>query len=349
MRTRSWTCCRGSRTPGARRGLVTAFWVSLGGSLAMTGLLVPVLRRLGLHDVPNDRSLHAKRIPRGGGIAVVLAALLAALGAEKTDAGELGVVLGAALVLGTVGLVDDVRSLPPIVRLAAQGIVALAASLAVARLAGDVGPWAPAFVVVATAATVAYVNAFNFMDGVNGISALNAAVCGAWFAWLGHDYDITALLLVGAALAGAALGFLPWNVSSRIFLGDAGSYGVGALIATTCALGWGAGAPGPLVVAPTLIYFADTGWVILKRAWAGQPLTQAHRGHVYQRLVLWGWPHWAAAGWSAALAGVICVVAAVLHGGQPMVAFLLAALVVLAYLATPRLTTRTMPDRTGIS
>jgi UDP-GlcNAc:undecaprenyl-phosphate GlcNAc-1-phosphate transferase len=328
---------------------VTAFWIALGTALGLTGLLVPVLRRAGLYDAPNDRSMHATPTPRGGGMAVLLAVVLATVAEGEGDVVHVGVLVVTALMLGMVGLVDDVRSLAPALRLTAQGIVALTASLVVARLVGDAGLWAPGFVIAAAVAAVAYVNAFNFMDGINGISALNAAVCGGWLAWLGHGHDVTALVLVGSALAGAALGFLPWNASSRVFLGDVGSYGVGALVASASVLGWGAGIPASLVVAPTLLYFADTGWVILKRGWAGEPLTQAHRSHVYQRLVRRGWPHWASAGWSAALATVMCLLAAVLYDRQPMTTVLLASLVVLTYLATPRLTTGALPDRTGAS
>lgn len=328
---------------------MTAFWIALVSALPLSGLLVPVLRRANVYDAPNDRSLHATPTPRGGGIAVLLALVLATVVADDGSLGRAAVPVAAAIVLGAVGLLDDVRSLSPVLRLAAQGIVALTASAAVARLVGDAGLWAPGFVAAGAIATAAYVNAFNFMDGVNGISALNAAVCGGWLVWLGHGYDVTALALVGAALAGATLGFLPWNASSRLFLGDVGSYGVGALIATASLLGWGAGVPGPLVVAPTLLYLADTGWVLLKRAWAGQPLTQAHRGHVYQRLVGVGWPHLASAGWSAALAAVICVLAALLYDREPLTAVLLVVLVVLAYLATPQLMTRVLPNRTAAS
>jgi UDP-N-acetylmuramyl pentapeptide phosphotransferase/UDP-N-acetylglucosamine-1-phosphate transferase len=274
---------------------------------------------------------------------------VATLGADHADPAGLGVVLAAALVLGTVGLVDDVRSLRAGLRLAAQGSVALAASAAVVWWEGDAGLWAPVFVAVATVATVSYVNAFNFMDGVNGISAFNAVICGGWLAWLGHEYRVAVLLLVGLALAGAALGFLPWNASSRIFLGDVGSYGVGGLIAVACVLGWGAGVPGPLVVAPTLVYLADTGWVIVKRARAGQPLTEAHRGHVYQRLVLQGWAWWAAAGWSAAFAAAICGLAAAFYDDRPAAAVMLAMLLVLTYLATPLLTARAVPAGRGVS
>lgn len=328
---------------------MTAFWVSLASALGLTGVLVPLLRRAGVHDLPNDRSMHHVPTPRGGGIAVLFAVLVATATARDVRWGEAGVLLAAALVLGAVGFVDDLRSLSPTLRLATQAVVALMASVAIMRVSGGAGLWGPVFVLVATVAVVAYVNAFNFMDGVNGISALNAVVCGVWLAWLGHHYHVADMLTVGIALAGAALGFLPWNASSRIFLGDVGSYGAGGLVATACVLAWGAGAPAPLVVAPTLVYFADTGWVILKRARAGEPLTQAHRGHVYQRLVQQGWPHWASAAWSAALPALICLVGAVLYDRRPLVSFLLALFLVLAYLATPRLTARTGAAQVRVS
>jgi hypothetical protein len=114
-------------------------------------------------------------------------------------------------------------------------------------------------------------------------------------------------------------------------------------------MGWAYGVPGPLLIAPTLVYFADTGWALLKRVYAGKPLNQAHRGHVYQRLVGQGWSHLASAGWSAGLAAVTCLVAATMYDRQPMTTFVLAILVALAYLATPRVKVRSMAEKTSVS
>ena len=309
------------------------FWLSLVVSVVATGAAIVILRRRQLLDVPNHRSSHAVPTPRGGGLAVMVAVVV---GVAVSGNSESWPVLLPALLLAAVGFADDLRSLSSRVRLAAQVALGLLLSLWVAHDVGTAGLAAAVFVGVCLVGIVGYVNAFNFMDGVNGISALNAAVGGAWFAWLGHQHDSHTLLVLGAVVAGAALGFLPWNASSRVFLGDVGSYGLGALLAGAAVLAWAHEVPAVLCVAPLLVYFADTAWVIVRRARAGRPLTEAHREHVYQRLVQGGWSHLGAAAWCAGSSGALAVAMAVLYDHHRAAALALVVLVLSGYLATPR-------------
>lgn len=305
------------------------FWLALVSALVLTGLLMRVLRVAQMLDVPNARSSHQTPTPRGGGLAVMMAVALALLvvGSERVLTPVI-----SALALAAVGLVDDMRSLGVMVRLGAQLSVAIAA---VVLLRDQADVWLPLFLVVGVLGVVAYVNAFNFMDGVNGISALNAVLAGGWFVWIGHEYDEANLVTIGAALGGASLGFLPWNVCGRIFLGDVGSYGLGALIAVTALTAWSDGVPPLVVLAPLAVYFADAGWALIRRVRAGEPLAEPHRDHVYQRLVQQGWPHLLSAGWSVLVAAAGCLGVALLISPLPvLVPALLAGLVVL-YLTSP--------------
>jgi UDP-N-acetylmuramyl pentapeptide phosphotransferase/UDP-N-acetylglucosamine-1-phosphate transferase len=317
---------------------MTSFWVSLGTSLALTGLSVPLLRRAQFMDVPNQRSSHVLVTPRGGGVAVMLAVVVGVLGGQRAAAWPLVLL---AVLLAVVGLMDDARTLSSRVRLGAQVLLGTALSLWVASYAGTAGLAAAVFGVVCLFGVVSYVNAFNFMDGINGISALNATLTGAWFAWLGWDQDLPVVALVGGCMAGAALGFLPWNAPrARVFLGDVGSYGIGAVVAGLAAVSWGAGAPALTVVAPLLVYLADTGWVILRRARAGAPLMEAHREHVYQRLLAQGWGHVASACVNAGAGVLICLLVVVLAPAHPAAVVVLAAAVLALYLSLPELDRR---------
>ena len=311
---------------------MTTFAVALLIALPTTGLLVRLLRRQPFIDLPNHRSSHDVPTPRGGGLAVLLAVVVA-LAVTTPEAWP---VLVPVVLLGLLGLADDVRSLSPSVRLIGQLLVALGVTIVVGLEVGDAGLWLGVFLVIGPIGYVGYVNAFNFMDGVNGISALNAAVAGAWFVWLGSDRDLPLLVAGGAALAGAALGFLPWNARSQVFLGDVGSYAIGALVATLGLTALAVGVPGPLVLAPLVVYIADTAWAIMRRVRSGDSLTQAHRDHVYQRLVQRGWPHLASAAWTALLAVGACFGIAVVYRISPALALLVAVSVVVVYLGTPR-------------
>lgn len=256
--------------------------VELAVAFAVTVLSTPVIRRAladrGVLDVPNERSSHIVPVPRGGGLACSLGVLIALAFAYATRdttppwPTSLGVMALAAL-----GFEDDRRGLSARVRLVAQ--------VAVGALVGTAigGPW---WTVLGIACLPVAVNVVNFMDGINGITGLNVGCWGLVAAALGNTYHAEALTVLGAATAGAAFGFLPWNAPrARVFLGDSGSYLLGALVGTGVLVGVHSGVPGPVLIAPLSVYLADTGSTLARRAIRREALMSAHREHVYQRLV----------------------------------------------------------------
>lgn len=308
------------------------FVISLAGTLILVGVLIPLLRNY-LVDVPNARSSHHQSIPRGGGVAVVAVITGVATWTVDLDAGMVAL-LTAACVLAGVGLLDDWRSLPSSVRLCAQ--LMTTGVLAVILVAsGEVSWWVLLPLVVGM---TGFVNAFNFMDGVNGISGLNAAAIGLWWAWAGNAEGQSAIAALGLILTGSAIGFLPWNIPhARVFLGDTGSYGIGILIGGLSALAVVRGLPWWWALAPLVVYGADTGWALVKRVCARKPLAEAHRGHVYQRLVDGGWPHMAAAAACAGSTILVCLAAGAAQVSLAWWAVALVVLIVVAYLSSARL------------
>lgn len=306
--------------------------VPLALSFALVGALVPLLRRAQFLDMPNHRSSHAAPIPRGGGLAVMATIAVGVWLADDFDAWP---VVIAAMLLAVVGLIDDVRPMPGTIRLLAQVAAALSIC-AWAAMSSEAASWARLVVVVVV--IVGFVNAFNFMDGVNGISGLTTTVVGAYWAITGMRHDLEWASALGLVLGGAALGFLPWNApKARIFLGDVGSYGLGLLIGAISAIAWTQGVPWLLAIAPLAVYGADTGWVLVKRVRGGRPLMEAHREHVYQRMVDGGWPHLRAASLCAVAVALTCVAASLTWQSFPLLGALLVAALATAYLATPTL------------
>ncbi len=179
------------------------------------------------------------------------------------------------------------------------------------------------------------------MDGVNGISAAHALIAGVAYAcyaaWGQHPF------LLGASLAVAvsALLFLPWNAGRAwVFLGDVGSYALGAALAVLAAWAVLRGVPVEAVLGPLALYLADTAWTLLRRIRAGEPWLQSHRTHVYQQWCDAGWSHQEVTLLTAALTILLTLLGAVSLTGDLMlrVAADAAGLLLLAcYLRSPAL------------
>lgn len=257
-------------------------------SFALQVLVVPILRSRAVLDVPGERSSHVVATPRGGGVAVVLA-LIAVLAAMVQP--PLAIVASVAG-FAALGAIDDVRSLPAIARLIVQVVLAGLTSAAVISVLD-----LPSTVIVGFVGCMAwlvlYVNGFNFMDGINGISAMQAVLMGVAFGVCGLILDSGLLTGGGAALAGAAAGFLPFNArpAAKVFLGDVGSYGLGAAIALLAVLAVAEGVPVWVALAIPGIYLADVLGTLARRALERKPLLSAHRDHVYQHLIRTGSAH----------------------------------------------------------
>lgn len=253
-------------------------------SFGTSGLIQPLLRSIGLVDVPNHRSSHSETTLLGGGVAVLITVTLvfsvASFFLDTPVTGEL-VVIATAGLLGLTGLVDDLRSLPVTLRIAIQAAVSLILALLILNYMNQ--PLWLALVVIPVGVVV--VNAVNFMDGVNGISALHGIILGATVCFAGVAADHLAVAVLGAVVAAAFLGFLPWNFPrAKMFLGDVGSYFLGGLFLGAGVLVWLATGSILLAVSPIATYLADVFSTLLIRFRRGASLTEAHSDHCYQAI-----------------------------------------------------------------
>jgi UDP-N-acetylmuramyl pentapeptide phosphotransferase/UDP-N-acetylglucosamine-1-phosphate transferase len=307
-------------------------------------LTIALLRRMAVLDVPGRRSSHAVPTPRGGGAPVAVGLAAALLITPGSGFARLAVAV-AVLFFGLLGLLDDLRGLPAVTRLALQaaGAAVVAGLLLADRVQQPAAVAAAAALVIAIWLT-GFVNAFNFMDGVNGISGAHAVIGGVVYAcqagWSRDSVGITA----GLSLACGAAVFLPWNAGrARVFLGDVGSYSIGAALAVLAARLVLRGVPPEAVAGPVALYLADTAWTLQRRIRNGEPWLEAHRTHVYQRWCAAGWSHQEVTGVTSTLTVLLCLfgVFTLIGGTAERVTADLAGLGVLAvYLASPALLTR---------
>jgi len=233
-------------------------------------------------DVPNQRSLHERPVPRSGGIAM-MAGVFAGFAILQTP---LAIVLPAAVLVAFSHL-DDLHGLPIPVRLGAQ--LAAAAGFAFGALPAVALP----SLVLIVIGILWMTNLYNFMDGSDGLAG-GMTITGFAFlgagAWMSAD---DALLIECAIVAAAGAAFLPFNFPpARVFMGDAGSVPIGFLAAVLSLLGWRDGDwPFWFPAAVFAPFIADSVVTLLKRIGAGERFWEAHNKHYYQRLVRMGWGH----------------------------------------------------------
>lgn len=312
-------------------------------SLLLPFAVKPLLRRLGVIDIPNTRSSHSTVVLRGMGLAVSLAILVAlvlslATGLVAVDRSLILVILVLVAAASALGWIEDFRGLSVRVRLATQLLIGAVGTAALATTIDDSSYW---WIPVGAIAVATYINAANFMDGINGISGMHGLVVGLFYAWAGVLADQLWLTVAGLVVAAAFAGFLPWNLGRGfVFLGDVGSYLLGASIAAIAVTGLLAGVYLEYLLSPVLIYLADTFTTFLRRARRGERLSTAHRQHVYQRLTDTGLSHVQVSvlvSVLSALTGAAGFVLATAPAPLAVSASLFAAVVVAVYLYSPRI------------
>jgi UDP-GlcNAc:undecaprenyl-phosphate GlcNAc-1-phosphate transferase len=308
---------------------------------AAEAVMIPLLRRAAIIDIPGPRSSHTVPTPRGGGIPIAAGLLVAA----GVIGGAMAALFAFAVaVFGLLGFTEDMRGLTAGKRLLIQAVGST--MVAVVLISGRAGPAAVLVLLVAACAAwiTGFVNAFNFMDGVNGISGAHALVAGMVYACLGWWQHDGFLVPAGAAMAASALAFLPWNAGrARVFLGDGGSYALGAALAMLAAYSVLQGIPLEAAVGPLVLYIADTAWTLQRRIRAGERWLEPHRTHVYQQWCDAGWSHQRVAVVAAGTTIMLSLLGAASLAGNPVLraaADLAGAAVVLMYLRSPALLAR---------
>lgn len=309
-----------------------SFGATLLLSLTLPVVVRPLLVKLGVMDVPNERSSHEKPVLRGLGLAVLISmvvvggALTAWVAiAAPADADPAGLQWKVLLVVvlgtfgaGLLGFSEDLKGVSVSVRSALLLLIAASTSIVLLRLTrtasgasfgwtqglniGDLPVWL--LVVLAIYGVLfisSYINVANFMDGLNGISGLHGVIAGLAFAAAGLLSTNAWLLIAGCILAAGFGGFLPWNLTKPgAFLGDVGSYLLGGAVAITSFAALLTGVPILAAIGPMIIYFGDVGVTLVKRVRAGYKWDEPHKEHAYQRLHQLGMSHLAASSINAA-------------------------------------------------
>ena len=215
-------------------------------SYALVGLLTPLMRKIalaqGVLDRPNSaHKSHKNPVPYLGGVAIIIGVVIVsyiALISIKLTWSNFWLatsVLGPAVVMGLVGLWDDLKSLRPLPRFIGQSIAGLfvAVLLVVNNNIGNPTGITGLDISITVLWIVGICNSINFFDNLDGGASGTVTITAitlTYLAIIGDQYFIAALSIV---IAGSTLGFLIWNrVPARIYMGDAGALFLGVLVAT---------------------------------------------------------------------------------------------------------------------
>jgi UDP-GlcNAc:undecaprenyl-phosphate GlcNAc-1-phosphate transferase len=257
-----------------------------------TPLIGRVARRAGFVDEPQPHKMHVQPIPLLGGLAIYLALGVALIRVDLTsDFLEIAAVGVGGTLLMLVGLWDDRRGITPRIKLLAQlaaGLLAAASGIQV-----HLFPWPLVNILITLFWFVGITNAINLMDNMDGLAAGTSAVSAMFFMLLAAAAGQGLVASLAAAVIGASLGFLYYNISpAMVFMGDTGSLLLGFLLAVIgikyspellpLASTWMV----PIVVLGLPIF--DTTLVTFARLRARRPVLQGGTDHSSHRLARLG-------------------------------------------------------------
>ncbi|MBI2589618.1 undecaprenyl/decaprenyl-phosphate alpha-N-acetylglucosaminyl 1-phosphate transferase [Candidatus Berkelbacteria bacterium] len=286
--------------------LLIPFFAAVLVSLSLTPLVRKLALIWGAIAKPGGRHIHVRTTPKLGGLAIIGSFFtvvvyilitnpsqlhfvdMAILG---LDANLFGVLAGA-LILVALGVVDDKYDLPPRVKLLFQMIATLTVVLFGVKIwwvshpfgGPDIllGNWT---YLIVPLWLLAMINVMNWFDGLDGLTSGLSIIASLAIAFLALEpfVDQPATALLAIILAGATLGFLPfnWNPAS-IFLGDTGSMFLGYMVGIFAIISGAKLATAALVLG---IPIFDAVWVVLRRLLTGQPLMQGDRKHLHHRFL----------------------------------------------------------------
>jgi UDP-GlcNAc:undecaprenyl-phosphate GlcNAc-1-phosphate transferase len=213
---------------------------------ALVGVLTPVMRKIAITnqilDVPtSSHKSHTKAVPYLGGVAILIGvtfvSYLALAFSSFTVSNFLLAtsVLGPALVMGLIGLWDDLKNLPPLPRFIGQSVAGLVVAAALVLGSNVANPTGSTFtdVLITVIWVVGICNSINFFDNLDGGAAGTAAISAIFLTYLAINSGQAFVAALSIVVAGATLGFLIWNrAPARIYMGDAGALFLGVLLAT---------------------------------------------------------------------------------------------------------------------
>lgn len=275
---------------------VYAFLLALVLSLTLTPLVRAFARRVGALCYPNERSVHRSPVPYLGGVAIYIAsASVIILFGGGDQAAKNATVIGGLLIL-IVGVIDDLLELRPWQKVLGQLVSAAVVMALGVSISFVTNPFASEIVNLGVASipltmlwVVSFENLINLSDGLDGLAAGVVAITATVMVFAARRAGSVAICPSAAAVAGATIGFLPYNFHpASIFMGDAGAMYLGLALSVLSVQGLAKSAVAMSVLVPILallVPISDAAFAIIRRKFSGTSIARADHDHLHHRLL----------------------------------------------------------------
>ena len=299
--------------------IVIAFLLAFITAFVITPHTMRLAKRVGAIDIPNDRRVNKKPMPRLGGLAVISGFLLFIIyllittslegkinlfGEENYYFKLIGFFIGI-VILGIVCYIDDVKGIPSYAKLTAQIVAAIIVvafgikieDISIPFIEGKIEIGGVFSYILTVCWIVGITNAINLIDGLDGLSSgVTLISClSLLMVFALNGSPLIAIILI-TALAGAIVGFLPFNFSpAKTFIGDTGSNFMGFSLAIISILGVAKTYTALVLIAPIIILampIFDTLFAIFRRIIKGKSLKavfKPDKGHIHHKLMAKGY------------------------------------------------------------
>ena len=265
----------------------------------------PMVRKLaikiGAVDIPkDDRRVHTEAMPFLGGIAIFASVVITVLLFLPLDRSTFAILMGSTLIVMS-GILDDLRDLSPKKKLAFQIAAAVVLIIGGVKVEFITNPFSSTSTLVMLGWMsipitlfwiVGITNTVNLIDGLDGLAAGVAMISSISLMLVAYKFSYTEITILSAILAGACLGFLPFNFNpAKIFMGDTGALFLGFMLAAISIEGIMKSVATIAVVVPIIILgipIFDTTFAIFRRLLNGQSIMAADKGHLHHRLLNMG-------------------------------------------------------------
>ena len=335
--------------------LVAYVLIALLVAMVLSFLMTPVVKsfayKVGAIDVPKDsRRMHKVPVPRLGGLAIFSGFMVSALLFVPLTSEMKSIMLGAVVIV-VLGVIDDSMALPALLKFVVQILAALIPALNGVTIRVFTNPnvfssdlyWklGKLSLPLTVLWIVAVTNSVNLIDGLdglaNGVSTISATTMLVIALLLGET-DVSLAL---AALVGACIGFMPYNLNpAKMFMGDTGATFLGYILATMSIQGLFKYYAVISFVVPFLILglpIFDTTFAFFRRLAHGQSPMRADRGHIHHRLIDMGLNQKQAVATLYVISAILGLSAVVLTTGGEQRAILLFAALCIAGAVAARL------------